>query len=124
MVAVAYRDFCESLLKSSGYRCDLPAIGYRLAHDPSAVLSPCFDETMIALTTASTQQKGWADFVIDLAEFAEKWGGIPLISQSRAVRAEYVIQTYSRRLDYFRRLRREFDPDNRLLSPFLAQFAQ
>lgn len=124
MVAVAYRDFCESLLKSSGYRCDLPAVGYRLAHDASAVLSPCFDETMVALTTASTQKKGWDDFVIDLAEFAEKWGGIPLISQSRAVRAEYVIQTYSRRLDYFRRLRRELDPDNRLLSPFLAQFAQ
>ena len=124
MVAIAYKEFCETLLKSSGYRCDLPAVGYRLAHDASAVLSPCFDETMIALTTASTQQRGWEDFVIDLAEFAEKWGGIPLLSQSRALRAEYVIQTYSRRLDYFRRLRREFDPDNRLLSPFLAQFAQ
>ena len=33
---------------------------------------------MISLTTASTQQKGWDDFVIDLAEFAEKWGGTPL----------------------------------------------
>ena len=88
------------------------------------MLSPCFDEPMIALTTASTQQKGWEDFVIDLAEFAEKWGGTPLISQSRALRAEHVIQSYSRRLDFIRRMRRELDPENRLLNPFLAQFAQ
>lgn len=79
---------------------------------------------MIALTTASTQSKGWDDFVIDLAEFAEKWGGTPLISQSRAIRAENVIQTYSNRLEFFRRIRRQLDPYNRLLSPFLAQFAE
>lgn len=124
MVAIAYKEFCELLLENSQYRCDLPAVGYRLNRDASAALSPCFDEAMISLTTASTQSKGWEDFVIDLAEFAEKWGGIPLVSQSRAVRAEYVIQSYSRRLDFFRRMRRELDPDNRLLSPFLAQFAQ
>ena len=79
---------------------------------------------MIALTTTSTQTAGWEDFVIDLAEFAEKWGGTPLFSQSRALRAENAIQTYARRLDLFRRMRRQLDPDNRLLSPFLAQFCQ
>lgn len=124
MVAIAYKEFCESILQQSGYRCDLPAVGYRLSHDSSAPLSPSFDETMIVLTTASTQLKGWDDFVIDLADFAEQWGGTPLISQSRAVRAECVIQTYTRRLDFFRQMRRRLDPENRLLSPFLAQFAQ
>ena len=51
-------------------------------------------------------------------------GGTPLISQSRAIRAENVIQTYSNRLEFFRRIRRQLDPYNRLLSPFLAQFAE
>ncbi len=124
MIALAYTKFCEATLENSQYRCDLPAVGYRLNRDPSSPLSPSFDETMIALTTASTQSKGWEDFVIDLAEFAEKWGGMPIISQSRALRAENVIQTYATRLDFFRRLRRQLDPGNRLLSPFLAQFAQ
>ena len=124
MIALAYKEFCETTLQSTQYRCDLPAVGYRLSRDASAPLSPSFDETMIALSTASTQLKGWDDFVIDLAEFAEKWGGTPLISQSRALRAETVIQTYSRRLDFFRRMRRQLDPEDRLLSPFLAQFAQ
>ena len=124
MITLAYRDFCEATLANSRYRCDLPAVGYRLNRDASSPLSPSYDETMIALTTASTQSKGWDDFVIDLAEFAEKWGGTPLISQSRAIRAENVIQTYSNRLELFRRIRRQLDPYNRLLSPFLAQFAE
>jgi len=79
---------------------------------------------MIAITTASTQPDGWEDFVIDLAEFAEKWGGLPLISQSRALRANHVIQSYGNRLDFFRRMRRQLDPENRFLSPFMAQFCQ
>jgi hypothetical protein len=124
MVVKAYRDFCATTYATSHYRCDMPAVGYRLGHDATSLLSPSFDESMIALTAASTQPKGWDDFVIDLAEFAEKWGGTPLISQSRALRAEHVIQTYSRRLDFFRRMRRKLDPDNRLLNPFLAQFMQ
>jgi len=124
MVVKAYRDFCEAAYATSNYRCDMPAVGYRLSHDATSLLSPSFDESMIALTSASTQPTGWDDFVIDLAEFAEKWGGIPLISQSRALRAEHVIQTYSKRLDFFRRMRRKLDPDNRLLNPFLAQFLQ
>lgn len=124
MVTRAYRDFCESAYASSGYRCDLPAVGYRLGRDAGTLLSPSFDEPMIALTSASTQEKGWYDFAFDLAEFAERWGGIPLVNQSRSLRAEHVIQCYSQRLDFFRRLRRRIDPENRLLNPFLAQFMQ
>ena len=124
MVVKAYRDFCETMYADTGYRCDMPAVGYRLGHDASSLLSPSFDESMIALTSASTQEKGWDNFVIDLAEFAEQWGGMPLINQSRALRAEHVIQTYSKRLDFFRHMRRKLDPDNRFLSPFMAQFMQ
>jgi FAD/FMN-containing dehydrogenase len=84
-------------------------------------LSPSFDETLIALQTISTQSRGWEDFVIDLAEFAENWGGIPLFSQSRALRAGYAPQIYSSRLEFFRKIRRQLDPENRLLNPYLAQ---
>jgi FAD/FMN-containing dehydrogenase len=124
MVARAYRDFCQQIYAQSGFRCDMPAAGYRLGRDASSLLSPSFDEPMIALRAATTQEKGWDDFVIDFAEFAEKWGGLPLISQSRAMRAEHVIQSYNKRLDFFRHMRRKVDPENRLLSPFMAQFMQ
>ncbi len=76
---------------------------------------------MIALQTVSTQRQGWEDFVIDLAEFAEKWAGIPLFNESRALRAEHAGQVYTTRLEFFRKIRRRLDPENRLLNPFLAQ---
>ena len=122
VIARAYRDFCEDMYERTRYRCDMPAVGYRLCRDTTAILSPSFDEPMIALTTSSTQAKGWEDFVIDLADFAELWAGTPLISQSRALRADHVRQTYASRLEFFRKTRHQLDPDNRFLSPFLAQF--
>ncbi len=122
MIVRAYREFCEDTLARSRYRCDLPAVGHLLGQDSTALLSPSFDETMVALTTASTAEKGWDDFVIDLAEFAERWGGMPIFSQSRALRFDYAHQAYADRLTMFRKLRRRLDPDNRLLSPFLGQY--
>jgi L-gulonolactone oxidase len=122
VIARAYREFCEDIYDRTRYRCDMPAFGYRMCRDATAVLSPSFDEPMISLTTSSTQAKGWEDFVIDLAEFAELWAGTPLISQSRALRADHVRQTYTNRLEFFRKTRQQLDPENRFLSPFLAQF--
>lgn len=121
VVIKAYVEFCQRTLQENGYRCDMPAVGFRVSKDPSALLSPSFDEPMFALQTVSTQQSGWDDFVIDLALFAERWGGTPLFSQSRAFRAEHALQTYTSRVDFFKKIRQQLDPEKRLLNPFLAQ---
>jgi FAD/FMN-containing dehydrogenase len=121
LVLQAYRDFCRDVFERSGYRCDMPAVGVRVARDSSALLSPSFDEPLIALQSLSTQPDGWEDFVIDLAEFAEQWGGVPVFNDSRALRAEHAGQVYATRLEFFRKIRRQLDPKNRLLNPFLGQ---
>jgi FAD/FMN-containing dehydrogenase len=122
VVIKAYSEFCRGVFDDSGFRTDLPAVGYRLGQDTSALLSPSFDEPLVALQTATTIAKGWDDFVIDLAQFAENWGGVPLFSLSRAARAEYARPMYANRLEFFRKIRRQLDPHGRLLNPFLAQF--
>ena len=122
VVIKAYREFCRNTLENSGYRTDLPAAGFRVGKDTSALLSPSFDEPLIALQVSSTQEKGWEDFVIDFAHFAENWGGTPLFNQSRSMQAEYGKQIYSNRLELFRKIRRQLDPQGRLLNPFLAQY--
>lgn len=122
VVIKAFHRFCLQTLERSGYRTDLPAVGYRIGKDASAVLSPSFDEPLVALRVSSTQKDGWDDFVIDLAQFAENWGGTPMFNHSRSLRAEHVAQMYGRRLDLFRNIRRQVDPQGRLLNPFLAQF--
>jgi len=124
VVARAYQDFCQQTYSRTRYRCDMPAVGYHVCRDRSAVLSPTFDEPMIALQTSSTQANGWEDFVIDLADFAEHWAGVPLFSQTRSLRSDYAKQIYGRRLSFFRKIRRQLDPDDRLLTPFMAQYFQ
>jgi len=122
VVLPAYRDFCLESWERHGYRSDLPAMGYRLAHDPLAMLSPSADEPMIALQTMSTIERGWEDFVIDLAEFAEHWGGTPMFNLTRSASVDHARQAYGPRRDMFNKIRRQLDPDNRLLNPFLAQY--
>jgi FAD/FMN-containing dehydrogenase len=121
VVIKAYREFCRNTLESSGYRTDLPVAGFRVGKDTSALLSPSFDEPLIAFQVSSTQEKGWEDFVIDLAQFAQNWGGTPLFNQSRAMQSEYSKQMYANRLELFSRIRRQLDPQGRLLNPFLSQ---
>ena len=121
IVIKAYVEFCRETFERTGYRCDMPAVGFRINKDPSALLSPSFDESVVALQTTSTQKKGWDDFVIDLTQFAENWGGTPLFSQTRSFRAEYAARAYGSRLEFFRKIRRKLDPEKRLLNPFLAQ---
>lgn len=118
----AYQTFCRETYERTRYRCDLPAIGYRVCKDTSAALSPTFDEPMIALQTTSMQRKGWEDFAIDLADFAEHWAGVPIFSQTRSLRADYAKQVFAERLNFFRKIRRQLDPEDRLLTPFLAQY--
>jgi len=122
IVVKAYAKFCREKFARTAYRCDMPAVGYRVAQDRSALLSPSFDEPLIALQTISTQHNGWDDFVLDLSDFAENWGGTPIFNQTLATRSEYVSQTYNGRMGSFRKIRRQLDPKNRLLNPYLARY--
>jgi FAD/FMN-containing dehydrogenase len=122
IVIKAYREFCHDVFADTGYRADLPCAGFRVARDRSALLSPSFDEPQVALQATSTQEKGWDDFVIDFAQFAENWGGTPVFSGSRSMTADHSRQMYADRLVFFRKIRRQLDPEGRLLNPFLAQY--
>ena len=122
VVVKAYARFCRETFAQSAYRCDMPAVGYRVARDNSALLSPSFDEPLIALQTTSTQRRGWEDFVMDLSEFAENWSGTPVFNQTVSTRPAYVSQTYSGRMEFFRKIRRQLDPDDRFLNPYLARY--
>jgi hypothetical protein len=122
IVIQAYKDFCQRIWDENGFRCDMPTVGYRLSRDRSAVLSPSFDEPMIALRAMSTQAKGWDDFVIDFSDFAKNWGATPVFNQTREVEPAYAKDIFRKRLEYFRRARRQIDPEQRMMNPFLSQY--
>ncbi len=122
IVVQAYRDFCYRIRENSDYRCDMPTVGFRIGRDSSALLSPSFDEPMIALRAISTQAKGWEDFVIDFGDFARHWGGVPVFNQTRDIPADYPGQAFGSRFTFFKKIRKQFDPENRMMNPFLSQF--
>ena len=122
IVVQTYSDFCRRIQKETGFRCDMPTVGFRLSRDQSAILSPTFDEPMFALRAVSTQAKGWENFTIDFAEFAEHWGGYAFFNQTRSLTINHAASVFGKRLAYFRNIRRQIDPDDRMMNPFLSQY--
>ncbi len=120
-VVSAYRKFCLDYYESSGFRCDLPAIGFRINQDNQSLLSPTFDSTAFAICIRTNKHSGWPDFVLELAEFSAQFDGIPLLNQTPGATAESVSAAYGTRLDHFCSVRRHLDPANRMLNQFFAQ---
>ncbi len=120
--ALAYKLFCKEHYARTGFRCDMPTVGFRMNRDRSALLSPSFDSPMFTISPLSTQLDGWDDFLFDFADFAAHNRGVPFFNQTRNITAEVVQQRFGNRLAFFDKVRRELDPDNRLLNSFFQSF--
>lgn len=119
---LAYKLFCKEHYARTGFRCDMPTVGFRLNHDRSALLSPSFDSPMFTISPLSTQDEGWEDFVQDFADFAAKQHGVPFFNQTRNAAPEVVAQRFGPRLAFFNKVRRELDPHDRLVNQFFQSY--
>jgi FAD/FMN-containing dehydrogenase len=120
--ALAYKLFCKEYYARTGFRCDMPTVGFRLNRDRSALLSPSFDGAMFTLSPLSTQSEGWDDFVLDFADFAAKHHGVPFFNQTRNAAPEVVARRFGSRLAFFNKVRRELDPHDRLVNQFFQSY--
>jgi hypothetical protein len=77
---------------------------------------------MFTISPLSTQDEGWDDFVLDFADFAASRGGVPFFNQTRNATAELVAQRFGSRLAFFNKVRRELDPDDRLLNQYFGAY--
>ena len=121
-VVMGYKLFCKEHYLKTGFRCDMPTVGFRLNQDRSALLSPSFDSPMFTLSPLSTQTDGWDDFVFDYADFAAHHHGVPFFNQTRNATPETVAQRYGTRLPFFNKVRRQLDPHDRLLNQFFQSY--
>lgn len=117
----SYREYCQRHYKTSAFRCNLPAVVYRLPKDALAALSPSFDGPVFALSLRTTITAGWDDFLIDYAAIAARFSGIPLFNQTRGFTPEQAARAYGARLQRFRILRQQMDPQDRMLNQFFAE---
>jgi FAD binding domain len=121
-VVLAYKLFCKEHYARTGFRCDMPTVAFRLNRDRSCLLSPSFDGPLLTLSPWSTQDIGWDDFVFDFAEFAMSHNGVPLFNQTKNAPPEYVNARLGARLAFFKKVRRELDPHDRLLNQFFGVY--
>ena len=102
----------------------MPVVGFRLPQDQGSLLSPSFDAPMIALRVVTSPHPQWEDYAMDYAMFAQRWGGVPLLNQSRCAEQGQVAIAFGSRLDFFRRIRRQLDGEDRMVNPYLAQYVR
>jgi hypothetical protein len=121
-VTLEYIDFCKEHYARTGFRCDMPTASYRMPQDRSAIFSPSFDGPVHTLTAMSSRDPRWDDFTYEFAEFAAQRHGIPLFSQTRQLTPEAVARRFGNRLAFFKKVRRQFDKENRFLNPFFANY--
>ena len=119
---LAYKLFCKEYYATTGFRCDMPGVSFRINRDRSALLSPSFDSSMFTISPLSTQTEGWDDFVFDFAEFAASHHGVPFFNQTRNATPEIVAQRYGSRLAFFNKVRRELDPHDRLVNQYFGAY--
>jgi hypothetical protein len=116
----AYVRFCYDYWQRTGYRCDLPAVGYRMVADKNALLSFTHDAPSISIDPVSTGGPGWDEFLKAFNEFSSAHNGHPLLNQTKHLTAEQVGKAFGARWSEFARARRERDPANRLLSGYFS----
>lgn len=121
-VVLSYKLFCKEHYARTGFRCDMPSVGFRLNQDRSSLLSPSFDGPLLTLSPLSTQDEGWEDFVFDFAEVAIGLGGVPFFNQTKNATPECVSRRFGTRLAFFNKVRRELDPHDRLLNQYFAAY--
>jgi FAD/FMN-containing dehydrogenase len=116
----AYVAFCRDYAARTGYRCDLPAVGYRMVADKNALLSFTHDAPAISIDPVSTGGPGWDEFLKAFNEFASERNGHPLLNQTKHLTAAQVGKAFGKRWSEFAEARRMRDPGNRLLSSYFA----
>ena len=116
----AYFRFCKEYARQTGYRCNLPAVGYRIVQDRNALLSYTYDGDALSIDPVSTGGPEWEEFLKAFNAFCSERNGHPLFNQTKHLTAEQVRKAYGKRWVEFARVRAEWDPEDRLLSNYFA----
>jgi len=116
-----YFKFCQNHMRRTGYRTDIPHVGYRIAQDDSSLLSYSPDGMTMSIDPASTGGKEWEEFLVAYNEFCSAEGGIPLFNQTPFLTPEQVRRAFGDRLDELEAYRKKWDPDDRLLDSYFRE---
>jgi L-gulonolactone oxidase len=116
-----YCNFCIAYEAKTGYRCNLPSVGYSIARDVEALLSYSWEGATLSIDPASTGGKEWEEFLRVYNDFCNQRRGVPLLNQTPFLTRDQVRRAFSTRLQQFAARRREADPRDRLLDSYFRE---
>ena len=116
-----YCDFCIAYEAHTGYRCNLPSVGYAIAKDVEALLSYSWKGATLSIDPASTGGPDWEQFLHAYNDFCSERHGVPLFNQTPFLTREQVLRAFGVRLQQFAARRKEADPKDRMLDSYFRE---
>ena len=116
-----YCDFCIAYEAKSGYRCDLPSVGYAIARDTEALLSYSWEGATLSIDPASTGGAEWEEFLRVYNQFCSDRHGVPLFNQTPFLTRDQVQKAFGVRLQQFAAIRKAADPRDRMLDSYFRE---
>lgn len=127
-ILAAYFDYCREARRKFGFRTLLPHVSYHIGKDASSLLSYSRDFDVWSLDPIATgREPGWNAFGNDFAfldGFNEQSicsGGKPLFNQTPRLTRAQVARAFGQRLARFEAIRRDFDPEGRMLNDYFIE---
>lgn len=117
----AYFDFCKAYYEETGYRCDMPNVGYWIAEDRGALFSYCWEGPTLSIDPSGTGGEDWNRFLRAYNEFCSQHGGAPLFNQTPFLTRDMVRKAFGDRVDQFEAWRRQRDPEGRMLDSYFKE---
>ena len=116
-----YCNFCIAYEAKTGYRCDLPSVGYAIGRDVEALLSYCWEGATLSIDPASTGGPEWEAFLKVYNQFCSDRRGVPLFNQTPFLTREQVRKAFGVRLQQFAARRKAADPKDRMLDTYFRE---
>ena len=117
----AYQAFCNDYYRRTGFRCDLPSEVWRIDQDQASLLSPSYDSAGFGLKITSTSKENWDDFLLEFADFAGRYQGVPTFNLTKGFKPGYASRVYGDRLTRFSTMRQRLDPSDRLRNQYFKE---
>jgi FAD/FMN-containing dehydrogenase len=116
-----YCNFCIRYEAQTGYRCNLPSVGYAIARDVEALLSYSWEGATLSIDPASTGGPEWEEFLHHYNDFCAERRGVPLFNQTPFLTREQVRRAFGVRIQQFAARRKAADPKDRMLDTYFRE---
>jgi hypothetical protein len=110
--------FCKNYYAEKGYRSNLLYVGYRIAEDQKSFFSYSATGSVMTIDPVSTANTGWDDFILAYNQFCSDRNGIPLLNQTPSLSPAIVRKAYGDKLAKFNSIRKQYDPEDRMLNAY------